>query len=270
MKFFSFLCNRFLFCRCVVLPSHIFSQKLLKGDDDLPKERVGKIPQKCLLGLVDDEMHIGKPRQSGPVAPGKGDDLKSLLAGPCNIVQDNIGFAALRHGNHQGRRQIADHPFPAFPKDHIIVKMNAVEHRKSANGKPVYHIGCHMLGKARSHSEDLLVPVGRQQGAEIRKPFMGEIVDDGKRSPAAGVRVYAADLDGKVVKQLPIALKAKPLAKLHDKAGGNKVFAGDLLNAHIPLAALNVRDDAGDDRLFLLGNEVCQKIVIFSLHFSTL
>ena len=108
VKFFSFLCNRFLFCRCVVLPSHILSQKLLKGDDDLPKERVGKIPQKCLLGLVDDEMHNGKPRQSGPFAPGKGDDLKSLLAGPCNIVQDNIGFAALRHGNHQGRRQIND------------------------------------------------------------------------------------------------------------------------------------------------------------------
>ena len=218
-----------------------------------------------MLGFVDNEVYVRHADQGGIRAPGEGDDLKPLLFGPGHVVEHDVGLPALGHRQHQGGLQVAYHAFPLLPKEHVIVKMHAVEHRKPADGQPVHHIGRHVLRKAHAHGEDLPVPVGVEQFAKAGHA-LGVHIRHGGRVLMARPLVDAPDLDGEVIKELPVAREPQPLAEFHDKRRGYEVFIGDLLDAYVPFAPLDVIHNAGDDLLFILGYEVCQQIIISVPH----
>ena len=76
------------------------------------------------------------------------------------------------------------------------------------------------------------------------------------------LRVYLTvgiKLTAEVVVQLTVSVKTQPLAHFDDGGGGEKVLAGDLLDAHALLTPLDMRGNAGDHLFLVLRKQVRQQ-----------
>ena len=78
----------------------IARHQILEHQNDVPEEGIRQAAGERLLCPVEHEYKVGKLRELGVAAPGKGYDLMSVLLCVAHVVEDRLRLAALADGEH--------------------------------------------------------------------------------------------------------------------------------------------------------------------------
>lgn len=229
--------------------------EILKGQNNMAEEGIGKAADQRLFGAVNDKNNISKPGQGGIPALGKGHDLVTVLLGMTHIIKHRFGLAALADGKHH-RGFAAAGQVMSILEEHIIVEMDIIEHHKAADGKPLRDVGADDIGETGTGGEHFLLAGGFEQPTEIIDEGIRVIINEVFEIFGIAAFIPAIQLTAEIIIQLAVPLKAQPLAHFYDGGGGDKIFGGDLLNADPFFPAFQVRGYTGDDLLLVFRKQI--------------
>ena len=227
--------------------------QLLKSQDHPAEKGVGQAARQCLTGAVHHEYNIRHLGQSGVAPPREGNDPVAILLGVPHIVQHRPGLAALADGEHHRGVLRPVRQMMGVAEEHIVVEMHVVEHHEPADGQTLGDICPHNVGEALSGGKQLGLAGAVQKAAEPGDQLIGVVVDKTFEIFRAAALIVRIELPAEIIVQLTVSVKAQSFAHLNDGRGGEKILAGDLLDAHALFAPFDVCGDAGDHLAFVLG-----------------